>query len=102
MQPRLAPAGHRLGHPDQQGQSVWAGRRQGRQDPLLALDQGGPQQQVPGRVAPQRQLGGEQQVGAAGAGPLGGRQDPVAVALQVAHQGIELGQGEAHQGSERP
>ena len=102
MEIRLTPALGRLDHPHQQRQTARTGRRQILEHLALALDQGRSQQQVPRGVAPQGKLGGEHQVGTAGPGPFRGRQDPPAVALQVAHQGIQLGQGKTHQGAERP
>jgi|GEM_PF-4954056 len=56
------------------------------------------QQQIPGWVAPEGEFGSEHQIGALGAGTPTGRQDPFAVARQIAHHRIELGQSEAHQG----
>ena len=96
----LLGLGDRLGHAHQQAQLGMGCRQiacQLVEDLLLLGEQGRPQQQIPGRVAPQRELWGEHQIGARGGGDLAGRQHLGAVAGQVAHQGIELGQGDTHQ-----
>ncbi|MDX6410806.1 MAG: hypothetical protein QOE91_322 [Gaiellaceae bacterium] len=53
-------------------------------------DEAGPQQQVLGRIAGHRELGEDREVGALVAGLLEARQDQVAVAVEVAHDGIDL------------
>ena len=84
-------------HPQQQGQP---GRQLGRQlieGLVLALPQRRPQQQIPGWVAPQRQLRRHHQLGPLAGRRLAGLQQLLAVAQQVAHQRIDLGEGDAHQ-----
>ena len=55
----------------------------------------GPQQQVLGRVARDRELGHQRDVGS-GLGGVGERpRDPAGVALDVADDGVELGQRDA-------
>ena len=60
--------------------------------------EGRPRQEVLGRIAGHRQLGEHGQVGP---GPLGlgqGDLDPVGVAVEVAHHGVDLARGDAHSG----
>ena len=97
-----ATAGHRIGHTHQRRQ---AGRQtigQGLQLNSLARHQGRAQQQIAGWVAPQRQLRRQQQLGPVLGRQPAGREDPRGIALQIADQGIELGEGEAHPGVSRP
>ena len=64
--------------------------------PRSGLEEAGPEEQILGRVARDRQLGEEDEVGAARARLLEAGEDPVAVAVEVADDGVDLGEGEAH------
>ena len=94
----LVGADQRLGNAHQQGEIRRQGCREAIEGDVLPFDQGRPQQQIPRRIAPQRQLRGEHQIGPALGRLMADRQDAAGVAVEVAHQGIELGQGEAHRG----
>ncbi len=59
-------------------------------------DEAGPEQQVLGRVAGDGELGEEDEVGVDAAGLGEQLEDPVAVAGQVADDGVQLGECEAH------
>ena len=74
------------------------------QDVVLGAEQGRPQQQIPGRIAPEGKLRGNHQIRMGGSCFLAGRQNSGSIASQISHQGIDLGQGDAHQqgGSARP
>ena len=89
--------GDPIGHPHQHANPRRHRRRQALQGPALGLEQGGTQQQVAGGVAPKRELRGEHQPGPDLGGPAAGVQDPLAISHQIPHQGIELGEGQAHQ-----
>ena len=74
--------------------------RRGRRD-LVQRPRGGPEEagskeQVLGRVAGDGQLGEEDEVGAARPGLLEPAEDAVAVAVEVADDGVDLGEREAH------
>ena len=56
----------------------------------------GPQEQILGRVAGDRQLGEEDEVGARAARLLEPREDPLAVAVEIADDGVDLGERESH------
>jgi hypothetical protein len=56
-----------------------------------------PEEQVLRRIARDRQLGEEDEVGAGGPGLGGAAEDPVAVAGEVADDGVDLGESEAHE-----
>jgi hypothetical protein len=58
--------------------------------PLGGADEAGPEQQVLGRVARDRQLGKERQVAALATGLLEPVDDQVAIAFQVADDGVDL------------
>ena len=71
---------------------------------LLVAEQGRPQQQIPGRITPEGKLRGDHQIRVGSGRFLAGRQNSGPIASQISHQGIDLGQGDAHQqgGSARP
>ena len=94
----MVAIGERIGDAEHQAQAHRQGARQLIEHLPLERAQGGPQQQVPGRIAPEGQLGGHHQVGAASGRPLAIGQQEGAIAAQVAHERIELAKGEAHQG----
>ena len=87
--------GDRIDHAHQHAHPRRHFRRQALQGLALGLKQGGAQQQVAGGIAPKRELRGEHQPGPGG--PAAGVQDPLAIPHQIPHQGIELGEGQAHQ-----
>ena len=98
---------NRFGHAHQQGQGGVGGRQLGGeliQDVVLGAEQGRPQQQIPGRVTPEGKLRGDHQIRVASCRFLAGRQNSGPITSQISHQGIDLGQGDAHQqgGSARP
>jgi len=63
----------------------------------LPLPQRRAQQQIPRRVAPEGQFRCHHQIGPRRMGLLAGGQQQLGVAGQVSNQGIDLGEGEAHQ-----
>ena len=66
-------------------------------NPLLLCDPCRLQQQVPGGIPPEGELGGEHQVGCLGFRLANGCKDAIGIALQVAHQGVQLSQSDVHQ-----
>ena len=54
------------------------------------------QQQILRRIATQRQLGGQHQIGALRTGPFGGIQNRGRVSWQVAHGTVDLGDRDFH------
>ncbi len=62
--------------------------------PQVRLDEGGPEQEVLGRVAGQAELGKGDQIDAEGAGPLDLAEDPASVPLDVPDADVELGQAD--------
>ena len=98
---------NRFGHAHQQGQVGVGGRQLGGeliQDVVLGAEQGRSQQQIPGRITPEGKLRGDHQIRVASCRFLASRQNSGSIASQISHQGIDLGQGDAHQqgGSARP
>ena len=82
-----------LAHPQQQGQPL--GKFDGKpvQGLLLLLAQGRAQQEIARWVAPERQLRRHHQISACRGGAAAGLQELLAIAGQVAHQRIDLGEG---------
>ena len=74
--------------------------RRGRRDlverPRGGLEEPRSKEQVLGRVAGDGQLGEEDEVGATRPGLLEPAEDAAAVAVEVADNGVDLGEGEAH------
>ena len=67
--------------------------------PLRRADEAGAQEQILGRVARDRELGEEDEVGPALLRLGEPREDPVAVAVEVADDGVHLREGEPHPAS---
>ena len=71
-------------------------RRDLAQRPLGGPDESRPQEEVLRRIAGDRELGKEDEVGLRVARLREPREDPVAVALEVADDRVDLSQGEPH------
>ena len=93
----LLAVAHRFADAQHQGDPIRQFSRQLIEHLLLALAQGWPQQQVARWVAPERQLRCHHQAGGLGARTPAGVEQQLAVACQVAHHGIDLGEGKTHQ-----
>ena len=89
-----------LAHPQQQGQPLGEFGGKPVQRDLLLLAQGRAQQQIARWIAPQRQLRRHHQINAGRRGAAAGLQQLLAIAGQVAHQRVDLGEGETHQRGE--
>ncbi len=64
--------------------------------PGRGFQEAGTQEQVLGRIAGDGELGKEHEVGCLGPRLLELREDPLAVAVEVADDGVDLGQREPH------
>ena len=92
----LLAIANRFADPQQQRLLRWEVAGERPEHVLLPLPQGRPQQQVPRGIAPERQFRRDHQIGSVSGGAAAGRQQLGAIAAQVPHQGIDLGQGDAH------
>ena len=93
MQLAVRPARRVADHHVQAGQAGHVGA-QLRQGAFLRVDEGRAQQQIFGRVAGERELGGDQHVGAAGMGFASRLQDLGGIAGQASDDGIDLREGD--------
>ena len=93
----LVPRLGALGKPDQGDDALDLGG-QGHERLADGVEEVVAEQQVLGRIAREAELGQHDQVGSAVAGALDLPRDQALVALDVAHRGIDLRQGEAYWG----